>query len=199
MELDEHRIREALCDEEVNDRIDFLLRNKSLVIKTLGYYEFEGKLSPVCSNSFGTVLFILGLEKRFIEHIENKRIGQQHLRGNSIFVENIPSSSKWLPDFSFFPQEFNSPGYLQRRSMRIFCEDLCEQVDKPLPNDIVLLKEPFGYSTIHAGIYLGTLNGKSYVFNQNRKESSFNIQKFGEAFPKFQFKTNFYYRPKSKK
>ncbi|MEK6934230.1 MAG: hypothetical protein AABW75_05135 [Nanoarchaeota archaeon] len=147
------------------DKIDYLLKNPELESKKLTNLDSlfcEREFYPNC---FGTVLFLFGAERDFLKDLKYERG-----KNNEFIVLSNEGS------FAVFPSKFNGPGSLQPEHMKLFLRRKCRELQKPNIGSVVSTGGfvldgegyPEGYSDIiHSALYLGELDGKSYIFEKD--------------------------------
>jgi len=209
MEIIQQRINEELCEGELGERIAYLLKNPDLGNKGLIHHPYRDKTYFFHPESFSAVLFVLNLEKKFIEHVKAEYNAQCKKLEDMNYVEIVPNNNpQRLPNFCFFPEAFDRPGYVMQNSMKIFLEDIYERVEKPKPKkrkgknstpksrkrekflmprpkylDLIVYHDAFVYWPEHAALYLGALNGEGYVFTQGYDDREYKIEKLRTARP----------------
>ena len=155
-----------LIDRSIfKDKIDLLLNNHQLGSRKLTTLDSSFCERDVYPNCFGTVLFLLGAERDFLKNLKYEKG-----KDNEFIVLSNEGS------FAVFPSKFNGPGSLQPEHMKLFLRRKCRELQKPNIGSVVSTGGfvldgegyPEGYSDIiHSALYLGELDGKSYIFEKD--------------------------------
>lgn len=145
-------------------KIEHLWDNPSKGWNLLYNLKINGGASEIYPNCFGSVLFVLDLEREFLQ-------GKKATEDERVLthVENWSS-------FAVFPRNFDSPGSLQSRNMKQFLDKRCALIDKPESGCIVTT---LGYGELmHSAVFLGGEN--AYVFEQNGLRGNFRFDSLEE-------------------
>lgn len=161
-------VEEAIEYSAYRERISFLLQNPRLGYESLCIL---GEDYRQCSNCFGTALFLVRGESVFLK---SKSL-QPSLEGGAAILGE-PGKG----DFCAFPHT-TRPGYVGPKFMEWFFENKCVRISEREKDCIVATTGdifdgdecPAGYGLLHACLYLGRVDGKPWIFHQEREGSSY--------------------------
>ena len=183
-ERDFTSIEEAVEHSMYRERMFFLLQNPQLGHKPI---RMSGRYKETCSNCFGTTLCIIGKESIFRRSTHSKE-------ENGAIILGEPGSDT----FCIFPLDEQRPGYVGTEFMEGFIKNRCTQSTQKEKDCIIATTGKYvddegfhkGYGLLHTCIYLGRIQGKSWVIHQEQEGKSY------EAIPLCTFsnveKTKFY-------
>lgn len=163
----------AIAGIHFSSKINELLKKQDY-LKKITIMEKEGWTHPF-SNCHGTVVFALGARDLFLRELE--------------FIEENEVLKVYEPrniEKCFFLIDDCRPGYVDAWFMQWFLEKKCEET-RPFPG-VIRAAYTFGYypssvSLAHTSIYLGSVNGIGFHFEQvgiGRQFRAGNIIKYND-------------------
>ncbi|MDO8564106.1 MAG: hypothetical protein Q7R87_03795 [Nanoarchaeota archaeon] len=162
-------VRPLLRNFPLRERIEHLWHNQELGGRLLT--KLPGYADTIYPNCFGTALFVLGAERKFLERLEHKSA-----------TNGVVVSRSGKGGFAVFPKNFDSPGILQPDYMKIFLSK-CQKVDTLQQGDITY-EEGFSRdedgSYEHSMLFLGNLGSNPCFFQQDGLGGRFNFRSFKE-------------------
>ncbi len=164
-----------LRNSPLRERIDYLLDNQDLAYNVLGNYSSKGGRVLVQSNCFGTALFVIGSQERFLEKFEPLMHNLAGFYVGSIIDERA----------SFFPSKLDGPGAIEPSFMKRFCDEDFDKVAKLNQGDLVYLAGLYGgyhlQDPAHALVYLGEVEGTEVAFHQDGQGQEFSFTALHEV------------------
>lgn len=159
-------VKNIVESSRYKDKISFLLENPGLARKTLkvlgGYYNQK-------PNCFGTIIFLLNEQRRFIENYE-------HTKDNEVIIIGGPGKEE---GFCIFSEE-ERPGYIGSLFMKWFLQNCCKKIPEK-ERDCIIAAIPTDYinhGLLHTSLYLGNINNKLWIFEQEGEGLSFRFTAF---------------------
>ncbi|MDO8564107.1 MAG: hypothetical protein Q7R87_03800 [Nanoarchaeota archaeon] len=168
-EITRQEVEPLLRDSPLRERIDYLLDNQDLGKRVLGKFGPKDNLGDVFPNCFGTTLFVVGAQERFLATFGNPKNTRR-----GFYIGNIEK-----PYFAFFPRKLDGPGGLEPSFMKGFFDSSCISVNRNRLSNGDIVSIPGGYmgffyaDPVHTAIYLGKIDGTGLVFHQDGRRADF--------------------------